>query len=179
MHAHPEIEIVSRDRAGAYAEAAKKGAPQAQQVVDRFHLLLNLREGLRKFLVRKQKWLPEVEEKRADAIPQKAGGKFQEGAAPETSQELKHEHHFRHMSPTLPKRGSPTIDAETYSQASRANRYARYEAVRTLHQQGVSLHEIARRFGMARKTVRQFIRAQSFPERSRPAFRQNTVALPN
>jgi transposase len=114
-----------------------------------------------------------VEEKRADAIPQKAGEKFQEGAAPRASQELKHEHHyFRHLSPTLRKRGSaPTIEAQTYSQASRANRYARYEAVRTLHQQGVSLHEIARRFGMARKTVRQFIRAQSFPERSRPASR--------
>jgi hypothetical protein len=154
LRSHPEVEVVSRDRAGAYADAARKGAPQAQQVADRFHLLLNLREGLRKFLVRKQKWLPEVEEKRADAIPQKAGGKLQEGAAPETSQELTHEQHFRHMSPTLRKRGSPpTIEAETYSQASRANRYARYEAVRTLHQQGVSLHEIARRFGTARKTV--------------------------
>ena len=29
LRAHPEIEIVSRDRAGAYAKAASKGAPQA------------------------------------------------------------------------------------------------------------------------------------------------------
>ena len=45
--AHPEIEVVSRDRGGEYAAAAKKGAPQAQQVADKFHLLLNLREKLK------------------------------------------------------------------------------------------------------------------------------------
>jgi transposase len=41
---HREIEVISRDRGGEYAAAAKKGAPQAQQIADKFHLLLNLRE---------------------------------------------------------------------------------------------------------------------------------------
>ena len=40
LRSHPEVEIVSRDRGGDYAAAAKKGAPQAQQVADRFHLLV-------------------------------------------------------------------------------------------------------------------------------------------
>jgi len=45
---HPEIEVISRDRGGAYAAAAKKGAPQAQQIADKFHLLLApLREAQR------------------------------------------------------------------------------------------------------------------------------------
>ncbi len=172
LRAHPQVELVSRDRAGAYAEAITKGAPQAQQVADRFHLLLNLREGLRKFLVRKQKWLPEVEEDTSDAIPQKARGKWKAIVAPRASQEMKHEKDFRHMSPTLRKRGSPpTIDAQTYSQASRANRYSRYEAVRALHQQGWSLRDISRRLKMGRKTVRRFVRAESFPERSQPSYR--------
>ena len=82
---------------------------------------------------------------------------------------MEHEQHFRHMSPTLRKRGSPlAIAAETHSQASRANRYARYEAVRTLQQQGFSQRAIARRLKIGRQTVRRFERAQSFPERSKP-----------
>jgi transposase len=40
LRAHPEVNIVSRDRGGNYAAATKKGAPQAQQIADRFHLLV-------------------------------------------------------------------------------------------------------------------------------------------
>jgi transposase len=39
LKAHPEVEIVSRDRASAYAQAVKQAAPHAQQVADRWHLL--------------------------------------------------------------------------------------------------------------------------------------------
>ena len=47
---HPDVEIVTRDRAGLYAEAAREGAPQAKQVADRFHLLQNFRETVERQL---------------------------------------------------------------------------------------------------------------------------------
>ena len=49
---HPEIELITRDRAGTYQEAATLGAPQAQQIADRWHLLKNVRETLERFLLR-------------------------------------------------------------------------------------------------------------------------------
>jgi hypothetical protein len=47
---HPDVEVVSRDRAGLYAEAAREGAPQARQVADCFHLLQNFRETIERQL---------------------------------------------------------------------------------------------------------------------------------
>jgi len=43
--AHPGAEIISRDRASLYAEAASKAAPQAIQVAGRWHLMPNLSEA--------------------------------------------------------------------------------------------------------------------------------------
>jgi transposase len=174
LRTHPEVEIVSRDRGGNYASAARKGAPQAQQVADKFHLLKNLREKLKDLMVRKQKYLPEVEDATSDGVPRHAQGKPQESIRAAGSQQEGQEKHFRSMSQE-PRRSahksSGISAAEHRSQVSRANRYVRYEAVRALHQQAFSDREIARRLKLSRQTVHQFIVAEAFPEISRPPYR--------
>lgn len=46
---HSEVEIVSRDRGKIFRAAANAGAPQAKQIVDRFHLQKNFAEALEKY----------------------------------------------------------------------------------------------------------------------------------
>src|SRR5689334_4444457 len=46
LQAHPEVTVVARDRAEAYASGVAQGAPEAVQVADRWHLVKNLREAV-------------------------------------------------------------------------------------------------------------------------------------
>lgn len=170
LRAHPEIEIVSRDRAGAYAKAARKGAPQAQQVADRFHILKNLRERLKDFMDTKQSCLPEAEEPCSDAIPAKAQGikVLSEQPQLEGLEGPEQEKHYRAMSPSPRERPGEMSYCAFHKQVRRDNRYARYEAVRTLHQQGFNKSEISRQLGLCRQTITDYIEAEVFPERTLP-----------
>lgn len=171
LRLHPEVEWVSRDRGGNYAAAARSAAPQAQQVADKFHLLKNLREGLKDFLDRRQSCLPEVEASVSDAIPAKAQGLKElptpEFTASESEEDQPAEKTFRTMSSSPRQRPSGVRYQDYHKQISRNNRQERYEAVRSLHQQGFSKREIARRMGLCRDTVRKFVEAEAFPEMKR------------
>lgn len=54
---HPEIDLVSRDRGKIFRKAVDEGAPQAKQVVDRFHLQKNFAEALEKFFRKQERML--------------------------------------------------------------------------------------------------------------------------
>lgn len=47
---HPSVAIVARDRSGLYADGAATGSPQALQVADRLHLILNLSAAIERVL---------------------------------------------------------------------------------------------------------------------------------
>jgi transposase len=154
LHAHPGAEIISRDRASLYAEAATNAAPQAVQVADRWHLLHNLSDTLAEVLAPHHRLLTEVAH---DIAKQKR-------SPPQAVVEVV---------PLAEAAKSPTR-SQRLIQHNRERRMAHYETVMELVERGLSQCAIARQCGMDRKTVREWIRAQGFPER-KPRERRSLI----
>lgn len=148
---HPEIEIISRDRAGAYIDGANKGAPQAIQVADRFHLLKNLTETTERFFkARTKDWNLAIKEV---------------GKESQQTQDNKEVINTKTESLELTSIPVEKVDPK----------YDRYLEVKALHNQGASIRAIANHFSMHRRTVRLYINAQSYPERSTPIARPSMI----
>ena len=160
LQAHPGVEVISRDRGGAYADGARRGAPDAIQVADRWHLLRNLADTLERLFDRQPASLRAATAISATADP-----------APQTDDAILPESQPPVMPPTA---AATPPQAEVLRQARRAKRLARYEAVRQLHQQGASQRIIACQLKIGRGTIRRYLNASTFPEiaqhHSPPAF---------
>lgn len=143
--AHPGVEIVSRDRAPTYIDGINRGAPDAIQVADRWHLLRNLKEALERVLEKNRPCLYAAAAKPDDQLP------------PEPAEEVNPKETDAHLSLTK---------AEQRQKATRKGRLIRYQTVKKLHQQGMTERAIARELGIGRGTVRRYIKADSFPEMS-------------
>src|SRR5205807_4121864 len=62
----PDLAVISRDRGGEYASAAREGAPQAIQCADRFHIVKNLTEAVQVLLARCQAEILEQKQEEPD-----------------------------------------------------------------------------------------------------------------
>lgn len=130
--AHPEIEIVSRDRAGAYADAAAQGAPQALQIADRWHVCKNLGDAVQDYLIRQKIQMP-----------------------PPPLQNITTQEVASVCAPPPPPNPGPCRYA---SQAKRERKQAVVDQAKHLHEQGHSAREIAALLHLARTTVRKYLR---------------------
>jgi hypothetical protein len=146
LRTRPGVKLSSRDRAGAYAEGAKRGAKRATQVADRFHVLVNLREAIQDSLTRHQQSLPVMEgggESCAlHACPRTRWGSSEWNLA-RCSSTGKGYSKRRGPEPAAEQERILTA-AERRRQISRTNRLARYEQIVTLCHQGFSERAIAR-----------------------------------
>jgi transposase len=88
LRKHPEIDLVSRDRGKLFREAAIEGAPQAKQVVDRFHLQKNFAEALEKFFRKHERLLKKA--------TQCSIGKARPAARTAVPEKVVQERHARH-----------------------------------------------------------------------------------
>ena len=127
-----------------------EGAPQAVEVLDRWHLLKNLREAAERVLEHNHGTLSTV------TLP----------PAPERNP-YSSEH-------TPVPRAAKEPDA---AQAARRKRLANYKKVKKPHLQGMNMLAICRTLGMSREAVRRYVHADSFPERHRPP-RQPSILDP-
>lgn len=153
LQTHPGVEIISRDRAGAYAEGSRNGAPEALQVADRFHILCNLTQALQRLL-----------ERLAGTLRR---SQLSETVPPENSSSTGPSAEPSEVTTAIPSTDPVRLNRhQQQSQQRRERRKARYEAVREAHQRGLTHRAIAKEFGMSRKTIRRFLRATEFPEQA-------------
>jgi len=133
LRQHPGIEIIVRDRAEAYAEGARRGAPDAVQIADRFHLLQNATTAL---------------------IDVAQGYKRRIALAAAQAEQTEAEQP-QPQAPPLPP--APVSQATQEQRARRARLRGRWEEVQRRHADGHSLRRIARELGIHRRTVRNLL----------------------
>jgi transposase len=144
LRRHSGIEVVARDRAGAYADAVRQGAPDAMQVADHWHLLRNLGEALQGGVDRHR-----------GAVRQAARAVSEETTTP--------------MEP-LPR---PATREERLRADRRDRRRLRYEEMVRLHRLGLPGHAIGRAVAASPLTVYRWLKAGGPPTHNKPEQPRN------
>ncbi|HYU76733.1 MAG TPA: ISL3 family transposase [Ktedonobacteraceae bacterium] len=134
---HPSIDTVSRDGSSEYASAIKKGAPQARQVNDRWHLIKNLAGCVSAVLAHSLAEIRRAEQ----AVAREEGAR-----------------------PGKVYRQAPTRTETIAHQARQAERQERSQYISLLRQQGMTSTQIAAQVGMPGPTVRRWLARGEAPQ---------------
>jgi transposase len=133
LRVHPGVEIVCRDRAGAYADGAARGAPEAIQVADRWHLWHNLGEAVERTLTKHRHHLRDLH------------------ATPDADTQV--------SLPVIEAVSQPARTPENRQDRVAVRTRERHAAIHALLAEGYGLRHIARTLNLGRNTIRRFARA--------------------
>jgi transposase len=142
---HPTIEVISRDRCGLYAQAAREGAPQASQVADRFHLFQNLRLAIEEQM----------------SLSGRATGR---ALLPDEDIETDHDDRALH------EEAPGMLLRNQLRRTHRQSRKEVFEKVHALSKEGLTCSEIARRTGYGRRSIAKWLTFETPPDRRRGAL---------
>jgi transposase len=158
LRLHPGVQVISRDRSAEYQRGATQEAPDAQQVLDRWHLLKNLGEVLQKVLSRQMEVL------------RQAGQEVQQmrQMAPSVSACVSAE--IPPKQRTLPPRKPPAPSPR------RTWQMMMYQQVHEHAAQGETHAHIARSLHLNRRTVRKYLRMPTFETHYRSPRRSGIEA---
>jgi transposase len=156
LRAEPHVAIIARDRAQDYALGASAGAPEAVHVVDRFHLLVNVREAVERYVQRTRPELRRLllDGDEAQTVSSETVAALDAPPAP----------HYD------PGPARVRIQAERH-----AEREQRFRQAHEAHARGLNLRQIAREVGLSVATVRLWLRADVLPPERRGYRRRGKV----
>jgi transposase len=137
LQSHQEVRVFSRDRAEAYANAARLAIPQATQVADRFHLAKNASGAMDSLLKTRPLRLQLIEQEREETVSITATDSSLGAREPSASQRLR-----------LEKRGA---------------RIERWRRVHELAEQKVGIRATARILGISRISVGRLLLSEEPP----------------
>ncbi len=137
---HPGVEVIARDRAGAYAEGARQGAPEAIQVADRWHLLRNLGDTLQELVDRHRRQVQAA----ALGVAHRRHAERIVACPPDLTQEQALRSHRRKL------------------------RDERFKAIREMKGRGLTSIQIAANLGISHLTVQRWLKAGTAPGHEKP-----------
>ena len=163
LRGHPGVEVVIRDRSFVYARGIAAGAPDAEQVADRWHLLHGLTLALEDFLLQKRPALRKAAE--PEATPPDPGSEPDE-----------RDDDVSAPGPMSPNRPRPWSARQEEAAEKRHGRLVeQWKEIRRLYLAGMELREISRTLGISVRSVYRYKDLEEPPPR--PAYKRRASVL--
>lgn len=142
---YPDVNIVTRDRASSYSSAINEVCPSAEQVADRFHLLMNLSDALDKYFKSVNPKIKKLIKEKSNELLKKPDGHITANAKAKTTESIS----------KVQKRVEIKVD----------QRQDVFNKVKELEAKGISKRKIARDLGISRNTVQSYLSLESLHSR--------------